>query len=130
MSFDQIADMLTRIRNAQRSNKADVVLSASKLKLAVAKVLYNEKYINDIAVFSDGNKNFLKIKLKYNDNKPAINMINRVSKQGQRIYVGKNAIPVIKNGFGLAIISTSKGVLTDKQARKEGVGGEIVCEVW
>ncbi len=130
MSFDQIADMLTRIRNAQQSNKADVVLSASKLKLAVAKVLYSEKYINDIAVFSDGNKNFLKIKLKYNDNKPAISAINRISKQGQRIYVGKNAIPVIRNGFGTAIISTSKGVLTDRQARESGVGGEIICEVW
>ena len=130
MSFDQIADMLTRIRNAQKSNKADIIVSASKLKLAIAKVLYNEKYINDVSSFSDGNKNFLKIKLKYNDSKPAINEVNRISKQGQRIYVGKNSIPVVKNGFGLAIISTSKGVLTDKQARENGVGGEIICEVW
>lgn len=130
MSFDQIADMLTRIRNAQRSNKADVVMPASKLKLAVAKVLYKEKYVNDVSVFSEGSKNFLKIKLKYNDNQPAIQEINRISKQGQRIYVGNKSIPTIKNGFGIAIISTSKGVLTNDQARKEGVGGEIICEIW
>ncbi len=130
MSFDQIADMLTRIRNAQRSDKADVIMPASKLKLAVAKVLYSEKYINDVSVFSEGSKNFLKIKLKYTESQPAIKEINRVSKQGQRIYVGRQAIPIVKNGFGMAIISTSKGVLTNKQARKEGVGGEIICEVW
>ena len=130
MSFDQIADMLTRIRNAQRSNKADVIMPASKLKLAVAKVLYKEKYINDVSVFSEGNKNFLKIKLKYTESQPAIKEINKISKQGQRIYVNKQSMPVVKNGFGMAIISTSKGVLTNKQARKEGVGGEIICEVW
>lgn len=130
MSFDQIADMLTRIRNAQRSHKADVVVPASKLKLAVAKSLYGENYINDVSVFSDGNKNFLKIKLKYSNNVPVIKEINRISKQGQRIYVGKNAIPVVRNGFGMAIISTSKGVLTNKQAREEGIGGELICEVW
>lgn len=130
MSFDQIADMLTRIRNAQRSNKADVIMPASKLKLAVAKVLYKEKYVNDVSVYSEGAKSFLKIKLKYTENQPAIKEINRVSKQGQRIYVGRQAIPVVKNGFGMAIISTSKGVLTNNQARKEGVGGEIICEVW
>lgn len=130
MSFDQIADMLTRIRNAQQSSKADVVVPASKLKLAVAKSLYSENYINDVSVFSDGNKNFLKIKLKYNNNNPAIKEINRVSRQGQRIYVGKNSIPVVRNGFGVAIISTSKGVLTNKQALEKGVGGEIICEVW
>ena len=131
MSFDQIADMLTRVRNAQRSNKTDVVMPSSKLKLAVAKVLYNEKYVNDVSVFSEGSKNFLKIKLKYDgNNQPAIKEINRISKQGQRIYVGKQSIPVIKNGFGLAIISTSKGVMTNKQAREEGVGGEVICEVW
>jgi len=130
MSFDQISDMLTRIRNAQMAGKRDVLMQASRLKLAVAQVLNKEKYLGDVSIYSEGNKKYLKIQLKYENNDPTINGIKRVSRQGQRIYVGKGRIPKVRNGYGLAIISTSKGVLTDNEARKMGVGGEVICEVW
>jgi len=130
MSFDQISDMLTRIRNAQMAGKRDVLMQASRLKLAVAQVLNKEKYLGDVSIYSEGNKKYLKIQLKYENNDPTINGIKRVSRQGQRIYVGKGRIPKVRNGYGLAIISTSKGVLTDNEARKMGIGGEVICEVW
>jgi small subunit ribosomal protein S8 len=130
MSFDQISDMLTRIRNAQMAGKRDVLMQASRLKLAVAQVLNKEKYLGDVSIYSEGNKKYLKIQLKYENNDPIINGIKRVSRQGQRIYVGKGRIPKVRNGYGLAIISTSKGVLTDNEARKMGIGGEVICEVW
>ncbi len=130
MSLDQIADMLTRIRNAQSAGKMDVTIPASNFKLALAQVLHDNKYIGEISVFSEGEKKYLRLKLRYVDNNPAIKGINRISKQGQRIYVRSTKIPRVKNGYGIAIISTSKGVLTDVEARKEKVGGEIICEVW
>ena len=130
MSFDQIADMLTRIRNAQRAGKSDVSMPASKLKLAIAQLLYKHQYLNEVSIFSDGKKKFLRIGLRYVDNQPAISDIKRISRQGQRIYVGKEGLPIVKNGYGLAIVSTSRGVMTNREAKKLGVGGELICEVW
>lgn len=131
MSFDQIADMLTRIRNAQLAKKMDTVMPLSKFKLAIAQVLYKQGRISKVSIFSDGNKNFLRLKLKYDENgAPIIREIKRVSKQGCRIYKGKAEIQNVKDGYGFSIISTSKGLLTDNEARKEKVGGEIICEVW
>ncbi len=130
MSFDQVSDMLTRIRNAQSSGKKDVVMQFSNLKLAVAHILNEEKYLGDVAISSEGNKKYLKLKLKYENSLPIISGIKRVSKQGQRIYVGKDRIPFVRSGQGIAIVSTSKGVMTGKSARKEKLGGEVICEVW
>ena len=130
MSFDQIADMLSRIRNAQKAGKADVSMPASRLKEAIAKVLYRQGYVSEVTAFSEGNKNFLRIALKYNNNQPVIQGIKRISRPGQRVYVGKKEIPQVKNGYGIVIISTSKGILTGEEARQKGIGGEVVCEVW
>ncbi|MFW5885017.1 MAG: 30S ribosomal protein S8 [Patescibacteria group bacterium] len=130
MSFDQIADMLTRIRNAQMAGKADVSMPSSKFKMAVAQVLYKRGCIEKISIFSEGNKNFIKIKLSYKNGEPVINGLKRISRQGCRIYKGKEEVEKVRNGYGFSIISTSKGLLTDQEARKEGVGGEVVCEVW
>lgn len=130
MSFDQISDMLTRIRNAQKSGKKDVLMQHSKLKLAVAQILNKKKYLGDVSIYSEGNKKYLKIQLRYENDVPAISNIKRISRQGQRIYVSRENIPVVKNGYGIAIISTSKGVMTDREAKQASVGGEIICEVW
>ncbi len=130
MSLDQIADMLTRIRNAQCKGKLDVAMPASNFKLALSTLLCENGYVEQVSIFSEGNKKYIRLRLKYTDSVPAIKAIKRVSKQGQRIYVGCGEIPWVKNGFGIAVISTSKGVLTDKQARKFGVGGEVICELW
>ena len=130
MSIDQIADMLTRIRNAQRAGKADVSMPASNFKLALAQLLQKQGYLEEVSIFSEGNKRYLRLRLKYVEKNPAIKGLRRVSRQGQRIYVSKTEIPRVKNGYGIAVISTSKGVLTDDEARKNGVGGEMICEVW
>ena len=130
MSFDQIADMFTRIRNAQSAGKVDVAMPASNFKLSLSKLLHECGYIEEVSIFSEGNKKYLRLRLKYVDNSPAIKGIKRISSQGQRIYVGRNKIPHVKNGFGIAIISTSRGVMTDSQARKQGVGGELIGEIW
>lgn len=131
MSFDQIADMLTRIRNAQLAKKMDTVMPLSKLKLAIAQVLYKQGKISKVSIFSDGSKNFLRLKLKYDqDGAPIIKEIKRVSKQGCRIYKGKKDIRRVKDGYGFAIISTSKGLLTDDETRKDKIGGEVICEIW
>lgn len=131
MSFDQIADMLTRIRNAQLARKTDTEMPLSKFKLAIAQVLYKREKISKVSIFSDGNKDFLKLKLKYDQNgQPLIKEIKRISKQGCRVYKGKKDIKRVKDGYGFAIISTPKGLLTDDEARKAKVGGEVICEVW
>jgi small subunit ribosomal protein S8 len=130
MSFDQIADMLTRIRNAQKANKRDVSMPASKLKLAIAQLLYKNKYIDEVSLYEEGSKKMLRLGLRYVDSRPVIKEIRRVSRQGQRIYTGKSELPVVKNGYGIAVISTSKGVMTNLEAKAEGIGGEIICEVW
>ena len=130
MSVDQIADMLTRIRNAQRAGKHDVSMPASNFKLSLAQLFQKQGYIDEVSIFSEGNKRYLRLRLRYVDKEPAIKELRRISRQGQRIYVGKNKIPRVKNGYGIAVISTSQGVLTDDEARKQGLGGEMICEMW
>lgn len=130
MSFDQVSDMLTRIRNAQMAGNPDVSMPASKFKLALARILYENNYIGEVSSFTEGTKKNLRLKLKYLGTSPAIKGIQRVSKQGQRIYAGSKDLPRVKNNFGVAFISTSKGIMTDKQARKEKLGGEVICKVW
>jgi small subunit ribosomal protein S8 len=126
---DPIADMLTRIRNAQGVEKATVVMPSSKLKLAIAKVLKDEGYIEDFQVNEAGGKPELALGLKYYAGRPVIERIERVSKPGLRIYKGSDSIPQVMNGLGVAIVSTSKGVMTDRKARATGVGGEVICYV-
>ena len=125
---DPISDMLTRIRNAQRSNKVAVAMPSSKLKCAIAQVLKEEGYIEDFSVSNDA-KPVLSITLKYYAGRPVIEQIKRVSRPGLRVYKGSNEIPTVMNGLGIAIVSTSKGVMTDRKARAAGVGGELLCIV-
>jgi small subunit ribosomal protein S8 len=126
---DPIADMLTRIRNAQSTNKASVTMPASKLKGAIAGVLKDEGYIDDFAVRENDGKPVLDISLKYYAGRPVIEKIERVSRPGLRIYRGNDNIPQVMNGLGVAIVSTSKGVMTDRKARAAGIGGEVLCVV-
>ena len=126
---DPIADMLTRIRNAQRVDKTEVVMPASKLKVAIAQVLKDEGYIDGYSVGGDSGKPELKIGLKYYAGRPVIERLERVSRPGLRIYKGRDEIPQVMNGLGVAIVSTSRGVMTDRKARATGVGGEVICYV-
>jgi small subunit ribosomal protein S8 len=126
---DPIADMLTRIRNAQGVQKAVVAMPSSKVKVAIANVLKDEGYIEDFAVSQEEGKAELKIGLKYYAGRPVIERLERVSRPGLRIYKGKDEIPNVMNGLGVAIVSTPKGVMTDRKARATGVGGEVICYV-
>jgi small subunit ribosomal protein S8 len=126
---DPIADMLTRIRNAQMVEQAVVAMPSSKVKLAIAKVLQDEGYIEDFKVSEGDVKPVLEIALKYYAGRPVIEKIERVSKPGLRIYRNKDDIPRVMNGLGIAIVSTSRGVMTDRKARATGVGGEVLCIV-
>jgi small subunit ribosomal protein S8 len=126
---DPIADMLTRIRNAQATDKVSVAIPSSKVKLAIAKVLKDEGYIEDFAQRAVEGKDVLEIGLKYYAGKPVIEKIERVSRPGLRIYKGRDDIPRVLNGLGVAIVSTSRGVMTDRRARETGVGGEVLCIV-
>jgi len=126
---DPIADMLTRIRNAQRADKPTVSMPSSKLKVAIAQVLKDEGYIEHFAVREEDKKPQLDIELKYYAGRPVIERIERVSKPGLRIYRGVNDIPKVMNGLGIAIVSTSMGVMTDRKARSQGIGGELLCIV-
>ncbi len=128
MMTDPIADMLTRIRNAQSAAKADVVMPSSKAKLAIAGVMKEQGYINDFQVSSDA-KPQLTVTLKYYQGDPVIDEMKRVSRPGLRIYKNKDELPEVLNGLGIAIISTSAGVMTDKKARTEGRGGEVICTI-
>lgn len=125
---DPISDMLTRIRNAQRANKASVSMPSSKLKVAIAKVLKEEGYVENFAVSTE-TKATLEIQLKYYAGQPVIERIQRVSRPGLRVYKGSNDIPSVMNGLGVVIVSTSKGVMTDRKARANGIGGELLCVV-
>lgn len=125
---DPIADMLTRIRNGQSAAKADVVMPASNMKQAIAKVLKNEGYIKDFTV-SDDVKAEMTVSLKYFEGSPVIDSIKRVSRPGLRIYKNKDELPKVLNGLGIAVVSTSKGVMTDREARTAGFGGEVICFV-
>jgi small subunit ribosomal protein S8 len=126
---DPIADMLTRIRNAQMVEKVSVTMPSSKVKIAIAQVLKDEGYIDDFAVKAEGAKSELNIALKYYAGRPVIERLERVSKPGLRVYRGRNDIPTVMNGLGVAIVSTPKGVMTDRKARATGVGGEVICYV-
>ncbi len=126
---DPIADMLTRIRNAQMIGKTSVGVPSSKLKHAIAQVLKDEGYIDDFSVRDDEGKPVLDISLKYYAGEPVIEKIERVSRPGLRIYKGRDELPKVMNGLGVAIVSTSRGVMTDRKARATGVGGEVLCIV-
>jgi small subunit ribosomal protein S8 len=126
---DPIADMLTRIRNAQRAEKTSVVMPASKLKAAIAQVLKDEGYVEDFAVQEGDGKPVLNINLKYYAGRPVIEKIERVSRPGLRIYKASDKLPNVMNGLGVAIVSTSRGVMTERKARASGVGGEVLCIV-
>jgi len=126
---DPISDMLTRIRNAQMAEKATVAMPSSKLKVAIAKVLKDEGYVEDFAVRENDGKPSLEIGLKYYAGRPVIERIERVSKPGLRVYKGSEDIPRVMNGLGVAIVSTPRGVMTDRKARASKVGGEVLCIV-
>ncbi|MBA2848532.1 30S ribosomal protein S8 [Thermosulfuriphilus ammonigenes] len=128
---DPIADMLTRIRNACIARHEYVDVPASKMKLAIAKILAEEGYIAGYKFINQPPQGTIRIQLKYNaDRKPIIAGLKKISKPGRRIYRGRDELPRVRGGFGIAIISTSKGIMTDHQARKIGVGGEVICAVW
>jgi small subunit ribosomal protein S8 len=126
---DPIADMLTRIRNAQLVEKPTVAMPSSKLKAAIAQVLKDEGYIDDFQVRTDGGKSTLEVRLKYYAGRPVIERIERVSRPGLRVYKGRDSIPQVMNGLGVAIVTTPRGVMTDRKARQTGVGGEVLCVV-
>ena len=126
---DPVSDMLTRIRNAQQAEKESVSMPSSKLKVAIAKVLKDEGYIEDFAVRGESSKPALEVSLKYYAGSPVIEKIERVSRPGLRIYKPSRDIPRVMNGLGVAIVSTSKGVMTDRKARGMGIGGEVLCIV-
>lgn len=128
---DPIADMLTRIRNSLMASQELVNIPSSKLKINVAKVLKTEGYIRNFRLISDGQRKFIRIFLKYDkDGVPVIEGIKRISKPSRRTYAGSDKIPDVLNGYGIGIISTSKGLMTDREARKRNIGGEIICSVW
>ena len=131
MMTDPIADMLTRIRNAVKANHKSVSLPSSNEKKAIAQILLDEGFINGFNVEEDNKQGILTIDLKYTENgERVISGLRRISKPGLRVYVKSNEVPKVLNGLGTAIISTSKGLLTDKAAREENVGGEVICYVW
>jgi small subunit ribosomal protein S8 len=126
---DPIADMLTRIRNGQKARKVSVQMPSSSAKVAVARVLKDEGYITDFATGEDGPKATLTVELKYFEGRPVIERIQRVSKPGLRIYRGRQELPKVLGGLGVAIVSTSAGVMSDRRAREQGIGGEVICVV-
>ena len=126
---DPISDMLARIRNGQMASKVAVAMPSSKLKVALAQVLKEEGYIEDFAVAGEAKKPVLDIQLKYYAGRPVIERIDRVSRPGLRVYKGSTEIPKVMNGLGVAILSTSKGIMTDRKARAAGIGGELLCVV-
>jgi len=131
MLTDPIADMLTRIRNAVAARQAKVDVPASKLKMEIARILKEEGYILNYKETQEGSRKLIRIYLKYSPTKvPAITHLERVSKPGRRIYVGADEIPPVHGGLGISILTTSRGVMTGKQARKLRVGGELICRVW
>ncbi len=126
---DPIADMLTRLRNAAMVRKQDVVLPLSRMKFEIAKILEKEGYVTAVEK-SDAHHGQLKLKVRYDENGPVIRDIKRISKPGLRVYATKAELPRVLNGQGIAIVSTSAGLMTNKEARKRGLGGEVVCEVY
>lgn len=127
---DQIADYLTRIRNAGSAGHKSVLIPSSKLKVATSEILKEQGFINDFELINEKGRAYIKISLRYFNREPAIREVKRISKPGRRIYVSADNLPRVRNGLGVAIISTSKGVMTEKQAKKFNVGGEVICSVW
>lgn len=127
---DPIADMLTRIRNANSAKHATVDIPASNMKKAIAQILLDEGYIKNYQIVNDGGQGVIKVTLKYNGSERVIQGLRRVSKPGLRVYAGTDEIPYVLKGLGIAIVSTSKGIMTDKKARAEHVGGEVLAFVW
>ena len=126
---DPIADFITRIRNGQAARKTEISCSRSKLKVSIAQVLRDEGYVAGFTTHADGGKTTLTVQLKYHEGRPVIERIERVSRPGLRSYRGKSALPKVLGGLGIAIVSTSQGVMTDRQARRVGQGGEVLCVV-
>ena len=126
---DPISDMLTRIRNALGANKPDVCMGASKLRQSIARALLEEGFITGYSVSGPGAKSVLKIVLRYHEGKPAIEKVRRISTPGLRVYCGKDKLPRVMGGLGIALVSTSAGIMTDRAARKAGHGGEVLCYV-
>ncbi|MES9839852.1 MAG: 30S ribosomal protein S8 [Candidatus Thiodiazotropha endolucinida] len=126
---DPIADMLTRIRNGQAAKKTTVELPSSKLKLSIANLLKKEGFLQEVSINSESNKPTLVLELRYYQGRPVIDMIKRVSRPGLRVYKGKGELPKVRGGLGVAIISTSKGVMSDRAARETGQGGEVIAYV-
>ena len=129
MMTDPIADMLTRIRNGQRAGKVSVSMPSSKLKSSIAQVLKDEGYISEFSIENEGQKAVMNIDLKYYDGQPVIESLKRVSRPGLRIYKANDELPEVQNGLGVAIVSTSRGVMSDRAARAAGEGGEVLCYV-
>lgn len=131
MMTDSVADMLTRIRNGLKAKHEVVEIPASKMKIEIAKILKAEGYIKNFKLVQDNKQGVLKVFLRYKDqDEPVILDLQRVSRPSRRVYTGVNDIPRVKHGLGISIISTSRGIMSDKRARKENVGGEVLCYVW
>jgi small subunit ribosomal protein S8 len=128
--MDSISDMLTRIRNAQAVGRQTVDIPFSKFKFNLAKILEREGFVQEVSTQGRKVKKVISIKLKYQNKIPAISGLKRISRPGQMIYIGKDDIRPVKQGYGVAIISTSQGLMTDKEAKKKGLGGEVICEIW
>lgn len=127
---DPIADFLTRVRNAVKARKKYVDIPSSKMKVSLAEILKSYKFIRDYNIVEDNKQNILRVHLQYVNGVPSISGLKRISTPGLRTYIGKDEMPRVLGGLGISILSTSKGLLTDKQAKKEAVGGELVCQVW
>lgn len=127
---DPISDFLLRIRNASKAKKFKVEIPASKMKQGLAEILKKENYIHDYSIIEDNKQNIIRIQLKYRDGVAAISGLKRISKPGLRVYKDSNELPKVYNGLGTAVISTSKGLLTDKEARSLAIGGEVICYIW
>ena len=127
---DPISDFLTRVRNASRAGKLRVDIPASNMKKSLAEILKAQKFINDYSVVEDTKQNILRLELKYTNGNPAISGLKKISKPGLRVYKKSDELPKVLNGLGIAVVSTSQGLLTDKDARKQTIGGEVVCYIW
>jgi small subunit ribosomal protein S8 len=131
MLTDPIADMLTRIRNSVLIKSEKVDIPASRLKVEIAKIMKEEGFIKSYKIIKDKKQGVLRVTLKYSpDNKPIVEGLKRVSKPGRRVYVGKDEVPSVMGGIGIAVVTTPRGILTDKACRREGVGGEVLCYIW
>ena len=127
---DPISDFLTRVRNASKAGKLRVDIPASNMKKSLAEILKTQKFINDYSVVEDNKQDILRLELKYTNGNPAISGLKKISKPGLRVYKKSDKLPRVLNGLGIAVVSTSQGLLTDKDARKQAIGGEVVCYIW